>query len=414
MINIAILGYGVVGSGVAEVCMMNNESIRRRAGKGIHIKKILDLRDFPDDHFSDRITHNPEDIVSDSEISVVVETIGGAGFAYEMSRKCLAAGKHVVTSNKELVARHGPELMNLAHKNGVNYLFEASVGGGIPIIRPLHKCLAANEIDHITGILNGTTNYILTRMEESGRTFQEALKEAQELGFAEQDPSADIDGIDACRKIAILSSITFGEYIDSDKIRTEGISNVTVRDMAYARSLDSKVKLIGCMHRRAGKMADIIVAPMLLPVSHPVSVARGVFNAIMINGNALGEAMFYGQGAGRLPTASAVVADIIECMMHMDSQPHDISWEISGRENVVPHGDCPVKVLVRLRSDADSDVSEQLFSPYGYEPVDQVFDDETAWIVGLSSQNQLTEQSWQVIIQKLGEQALSYIRIWQP
>lgn len=412
MINIAILGYGVVGSGVAEVCRKNNDSIRRRAGNGINIKKILDLREFPEDPYADRVTHNADDIINDPEISVVVETIGGAGFAYDMSKRALSAGKHVVTSNKELVAKHGPELMSLASENGVNYFFEASVGGGIPIIRPLHKCLAANEIDSIVGILNGTTNYILTRMEESGKSFDEALREAQDLGFAEQNPAADIEGIDSCRKIAILSSIAFAEYIDSNKIHTEGISNVSERDMAYATKLDCKVKLLASLHRRSGKMADVIVAPMLLPSRHPVAVANGVFNAIMVNGNALGEAMFYGQGAGKLPTASAVVADIIECMMHIDRKPHDISWEITQRENVVAHSECAVQVLVRLDKNADIK-AEELFSSFGAEKIDQVFADEQAWRVGMDINNRLTEQAWQMIVQQLGDSVKGWIRFWQ-
>lgn len=414
MINIAILGYGVVGSGVAEVCRMNNESIRRRAGKAIHIKKILDLREFPDDPFADRITHDADDIILDPDISVVVETIGGAGFAYEISKRALLAGKHVVTSNKELVARHGPDLMRLAQQNNVYYLFEASVGGGIPIIRPLHKCLAANEIERITGILNGTTNYILTRMEESGSSFEEALKEAQDLGFAEQNPSADLDGIDACRKIAILSSIAFGEYIDSEKIHTEGISRITVTDMMYARSLNCKLKLLGTLHRRAGKMADIMVAPMLLPENHPVAVASGVFNAIMVTGNALGEAMFYGQGAGKLPTASAVVADVIECMVHMNSRPHDITWETVSRENVIEHDECPVQVLVRLKADTDPGLIDELFAKYGYEQTPQIRSDEFACQIGLDRVNQLTEREWHRIVDVLGNQVISFIRFWQP
>ncbi len=410
MINIAILGFGVVGSGVAEVCRMNNESIRRRAGKAITIKKILDLREFPDDPLADRITHNADDILNDPEIAVVVETIGGAGFAYDMTKRALKAGKHVVTSNKELVAKHGPELMALAHQNNVNYLFEASVGGGIPIIRPLHKCLAANKIENIIGILNGTTNYILTRMEESGITFADALKEAQELGFAEQNPAADVDGIDACRKIAILGSIAFGEYIDSDKIHTEGISSITVRDMKYASALGCKVKLLASLKRRPGKLADMIVAPMLLPASHPIAVAQGVFNAILINGNALGEAMFYGQGAGKLPTASAVVADVIECVMHLDKQPHDITWSVSQRENVVPHNECSVRVLARISKNGNIAGAEELFAPYGMERLEDVFEDEAAYQVGLSQTNRLNEERWQQIAAHLRGDLAGWIR----
>lgn len=413
MINIAILGYGVVGSGVAEVCRMNNESIRRRAGKAVNIKRILDLREFPDDPLADRVTHNADDIINDQEIAVVVETIGGAGFAFEMTKRALSAGKHVVTSNKELVAKHGPELMSLAQSNGVNYLFEASVGGGIPIIRPLHKCLAANEIESIVGILNGTTNYILTRMDESGISFNDALAEAQKLGFAEQNPAADIDGIDACRKIAILGSIAFSEYIDSNKIHTEGISAITVRDMAYASNLDCKLKLVASLKRKHNKLADIIVAPMLLPASHPVAVAQGVFNAILINGNALGEAMFYGQGAGKLPTASAVVADVIECMMHLEKQPHDITWAVTKRENVIPHAECELFVMVRIHKTSDLSAAEALFRPFGMEKIDELFEDESAYLIGLNQNNSLDEQNWQHILSKLGGDVISWIRYFQ-
>ncbi|HAL74182.1 MAG TPA: homoserine dehydrogenase, partial [Clostridiales bacterium] len=292
MIEIAILGYGVVGSGVAEFCEINRETIKRRAGAEINVKKILDIRSFPGDPFADRITADPDEIFNDPSITVVVETIGGVGIAYELSCKALQNHKHVVTSNKELVATYGPELMALAQANGVNYMFEASVGGGIPIIRPLHKCLSANIVMQIAGILNGTTNFILTRMDQDGIGFAEALSETQALGYAEQNPAADIEGTDACRKIAILASITYSEYIDSRLIYTEGITSLTTADMTYAARLGCKLKLIGRFKRRADGRADLIVAPMLIPRDHPVSVADGVNNAILVEGNALGEAMF--------------------------------------------------------------------------------------------------------------------------
>jgi len=382
MISIAILGYGVVGSGVAEVCRMNNAVIRERVGRGIDIRYILDIRDFPDDPLADRFTKDPEKILGDPDVTIVVETIGGAGFAYEITRKALSAGKHVVTSNKELVAKHGPELMRLAAANKVSYLFEASVGGGIPIIRPLHKCLAANVITRIVGILNGTTNYILTRMENGGVDFTTALKEAQAKGYAEQNPSADVDGHDACRKIAILSSITFGEFIDSTRIYTEGISSITIRDMDYARSLGCKVKLLGVFKRVSVDRADVMVAPMLLSQDHPVAVANDVFNAIEVEGNALGNAMFYGRGAGRMPTASAVVADVIECALHLDRIPHLIHWQDSGREILVNHHDSLTRTLLRFEKHAPLPVIETFFAPYGIQPVEKLFDDEYALIVG--------------------------------
>jgi homoserine dehydrogenase len=413
MINIGILGYGIVGSGVAEVCEMNQEAIMSRTGNGINIKKILDLREFPNDPFADRITHDAADIMNDPSISVVVETIGGAKIAYELTKQALAAGKHVVTSNKELVATHGPELMALAAANKVNYLFEASVGGGIPIIRPLHKCLAANVIEEITGILNGTTNYILTRMDKGGVDFDTALREAQARGYAEQNPTADVEGIDACRKIAILASIATGEFIDSRKIYTEGITDVTTEDMAYAHALDCKIKLLGTYRRTDGIRADLIVAPTLLPTSHPVAVADDVFNAIMVKGNALGDAMFYGRGAGRLPTASAVVADVIECVMHIGKLPHIKLWQATDHPNILPHGDCTVKALLRLNPSTSRKLLEKLFASYGLEEIKSVIPGEIACLVGGNPRDPLTEAILADGIADLGGMVISRIRVWQ-
>ncbi len=409
MINIAILGYGTVGSGVAEVCRMNQDMIAGRAGETINIKKILDIRQFPDDPFASRVTSNADEIFSDPEISVVVETIGGATFAYEMTKRALANGKHVVTSNKELVATHGPELMALAQETGVAYMFEASVGGGIPIIRPLNKCLSANVVTRITGILNGTTNFILTKMEKDGIDFAGALAEAQALGYAEQDPTADIEGHDAARKIAILASITYGEFVDSEAIYTEGISQITTADMDYAVRLGSKIKLVGAFRRREDGAADLIVAPMLLPGSHPVAVADDVYNAIMVEGNALGEAMFYGRGAGKLPTASAVVADVIECAMHIGKVPHLMPWKRNGRDIVSRHADCLVKALIRLKKSADPEQVNRLCVQYGADWLESAREGEQALIVG--GAGNLTEQALAQVVAELGEQVLSRIRI---
>lgn len=390
MIEIAILGYGVVGSGVAEVCRMNQDMIRKRVGAQIHIKKILDIRDFDGDPYAGQITHDPDAIFLDPQISVVVETIGGAGIAYQLSRRALEAGKHVVTSNKELVATYGPELMALAQEKGVSYMFEASVGGGIPIVRPLHKCLSANIVQTITGILNGTTNYILTRMDQAGISFEQALREAQARGYAEQNPTADVSGLDSCRKIAILGSITLGEFIDSRLVYTEGIAAITPVDLAYAGHLQSKIKLLGCFRRQPDGKADMIVAPMLIPRSHPVAVADDVFNAIMVEGNALGEAMFYGRGAGKLPTASAVVADVIECAMHIDRMPHLIPWLRTDRSIIVPHEDCTVRALIRLQADVSAGQVIGALDAYGLQPVEAQAKAEQAWIVGLAGN--LTEK----------------------
>lgn len=414
MINIAILGYGIVGSGVAQVCEMNAAAIKAQTGDTLVIKKILDLREFPNDPNAAKITHDAAEILDDPTIVVVVETIGGAKVAYDLTRQALARGKHVVTSNKELVATHGPELMALASANHVNYLFEASVGGGIPIIRPLHKCLVANVIEEITGILNGTTNYILTRMDKAGISFASALREAQSRGYAEQNPTADIEGIDASRKIAILASIASSEFIDSRKIYTEGISGITTDDMAYARALDCKIKLLGVYRRVDGDLADLIVAPMLLPAEHPVAVADDVFNAILVKGNALGDAMFYGRGAGRLPTASAVVADVIECVLHLGRMPHVRLWQDTGRANILAHDDCSVTALLRLNPSTDRQLLERLFNQPGLEVIEPVIRGEMACIVGGNPSHPLTEAVLADALAELGDMVIGRLRIWQP
>ena len=410
MIEIAILGYGIVGSGVAEVCRMNRETIRSRAGKSINIKKILDIREFTGDPFEDRITHDAGEIFNDPDIQVVVETIGGTGIAYELSQRALESGKHVVTSNKELVASYGPELMALAREKGVSYMFEASVGGGIPIVRPLHKCLSANVIERIAGILNGTTNFILTRMELDGIDFAGALSEAQALGYAEQNPVADVEGIDACRKIAILASITYGQFIDSSLIHTEGISAVTVEDMAYALRLGCKLKLIGRFQRQADGTAELIVAPMFVPREHPIAVADGVFNAIMVEGNALGEAMFYGRGAGRLPTASAVVADVIECAMHIGKVPHLIPWERPDKPIVRPHDECRVCALVRLDESVPASTVNKMLGHTSIEWMESAGDGEIAFVTG--SDGNLTEAGLRSVLESWPTQVRGRIRLF--
>lgn len=411
MIKIAILGYGIVGGGVAEVIRMNREALIRQTGTGLDVKKILDLRDFPGDYFSDRITHDPDEIMNDPEIAVVVETIGGAKIAYELTKRALSAGKHVVTSNKELVATHGPELMNLAVANQVSYLFEASVGGGIPIIRPLHKCLAANVILEIKGILNGTTNYILTRMEHAGIEFDAALKEAQAHGYAEQNPTADIAGIDACRKIAILASIATGEFIDSRQIHTEGITSVTTADMAYARALNSKVKLLGHFRRGNGRQFQLLVAPMLVSSNQPLTAADDVFNAVQVEGNALGTAMFYGRGAGKMPTASAVVADVIECAMHLGKTPHMALWEQVDHANILPHDQAQVSALLRLAPEVQLNQVEVLFARAGFEWLEPVLPGESACIVGRNLETPLTEGELADALAQLGDQVVGWMRI---
>lgn len=312
MVNVAILGFGVVGSGVAEVLDTNGRHIEGKVDDLIRLKYILDVRDFPDSPFAGKVVHDFSVIEQDPEVSIVVETIGGAKAALDFTRRALQAGKSVITSNKELVAEHGCELLRLAQEKGVSYLFEASVGGGIPIIRPLNQCLAANEIEEITGILNGTTNYILTRMVRAGLSFDDALREAQANGYAEQDPTADIEGHDACRKICILAALAFGQHVYPDQVPTQGIRGVTLADVAYADSCGYKIKLLGRAIREGEGKLCAFVAPHLVPASNPLSGVEDVFNAISVTGNAIGDVMFYGRGAGKLPTASAVVADVID------------------------------------------------------------------------------------------------------
>lgn len=310
MIQIAILGFGVVGSGTAEVLTENKKLIAEHVGEEINVKYILDLRDFPEHPLGDRVVHDIGVILADPEVSIVAEMMGGSHPAYEFSKSAIEAGKSVVTSNKEVVANFGAELLDLARKNGVSYLFEASVGGGIPIIRPLQNDLASNEILSVSGILNGTTNFILTKMKNEGSDFASALKEAQANGFAEANPAADVEGLDAARKIVILAALAFGTLVSPKDISVKGITEITAEQTAIAEALGCSVKLIGHTERINGRVLAL-VAPHMVPASNPVSHVDGVFNGILVDANMLGRALFYGAGAGKLPTASAVVADII-------------------------------------------------------------------------------------------------------
>lgn len=317
MVKIAVLGYGTVGSGVVEVIRTNGALINERAGEEIEIKHVLDLRDFPGDPVQELITHDFEEILNDEEVKVVVEVMGGVEPAYTFVKKCLMAGKSVTTSNKALVAKHGAELLAIAQEKNINFLFEASVGGGIPILRVLNSSLTADEIEEVTGILNGTTNYMLTKMFYEDANYDEVLKEAQANGFAEANPEADVEGYDACRKIAILSSLISGKQVDFEDIYTEGITKITSRDMHYAKQMNMTIKLLASSKRDQGRISAI-VAPCLLPSSHPLHGINGVFNSIFVHGNMLGDAMFYGSGAGKLPTASAVVADVVDAVKHLN------------------------------------------------------------------------------------------------
>ena len=349
MVNVAILGFGTVGSGVAEVIHKNGNHISEKVANQVNLKYILDIRDFPDSIFADKVIHDFAIIEQDPEVDVVVETIGGATIALEYTRRALRAGKSVVTSNKELVATHGYELLQLAKENKVSYLFEASVGGGIPIIRPISQCLAANELTEITGILNGTTNYILTRMIRAGLPFEDALKEAQEKGYAERDPSADIEGADACRKICILASLAFGHHIYPDQVPTEGITHITLSDVAFARSCGMKIKLLGRAIRGEDDKVCAYVAPHLVPDESPLANVEDVFNAISVKGDAIGDVMFYGRGAGKLPTASAVVADVIDAAKHLKSTKY-ITWEDGGPDTVYSIDEVKSRWYVRVKA----------------------------------------------------------------
>lgn len=316
MIQVAVMGYGTVGSGVVEVIEKNKEEINKKSNEALNIKYILDLRDFPGDPYEDKIVHDVEVILNDPEVQIICETMGGLKPAYEFTKRALMSGKSVCTSNKELVATHGPELIQIAHEHTCNYLFEASVGGGIPIIRPLNYSLTAEKIDAISGILNGTTNYILTKMEREGAAFEEVLKEAQEKGYAERNPEADIEGYDACRKIAILSSLMCGKNVRYQDIYTEGITKITATDFKYAKAMDCTIKLLGLSKEENGKFYAM-VSPFLISKSHPLSMVNDVFNAVCVHGNMLGDSMYYGRGAGKLPTASAVVSDVVDCARHI-------------------------------------------------------------------------------------------------
>ena len=326
MVQIAVMGYGVVGSGVVEVFYKNRESIQRRAGCEMEIKRILDLREFPGSPYAEKFTKNFEDILQDDDIRVVVEVMGGVHPAFEFVQQCLQRGKSVATSNKELVATKGAELLKTAAENNVNFLFEASVGGGIPILRPLSQCLAANEIMEIDGILNGTTNYILTKMIKEQVSFADALQQAQQLGYAERDPSTDIEGADACRKVCILASLAFGKHVYPDSVYTEGITKISLDDVAYAADMDCVIKLIGRVRKLDGGRITATVYPAFISHDSQLATVDDVFNAVLVRGDAIGDVVFYGKGAGKLPTASAVVADVIDCVKHIGTRKL-ISWE---------------------------------------------------------------------------------------
>ena len=346
MVKVAVLGHGTVGSGVYEVFDMNAERIARAVGEPVEVKYVLDLRDFSHLPYGHKFVADFAEIEKDPEVTVVAEVMGGVGAAYEFTKRCLLAGKSVCTSNKELVATRGEELLQIAKEKNVNYLFEASVGGGIPVIRPMLQCLAANEILEIRGILNGTTNYILSEMIHKGVSFEDALKQAQANGYAEKDPTADIEGHDACRKISILSDLAFGDKFDPNEVSCEGITKITLQDVEEAGKLGYVIKLIGRAVRCDDGTAYAYVAPHLIPKEHPLAAVEDVFNAIMIDGNATGDVMFYGKGAGKLATASAVVADMMDAMAHREKR-RPVEWGDGSKHLLRPLGTLESKWYVR-------------------------------------------------------------------
>lgn len=357
MIKVAILGYGTVGSGVVEVLTTNAGIIAKRAGQEVGVKYVLDLRDFPGDPIQSKVVHDFQIILDDPEVDIVVETMGGTKPAYEFVKKALLAGKSVCTSNKELVAAYGAELVHLAKSKSVNFLFEASVGGGIPVIRPLNQSLTADKILKINGILNGTTNYILTKMAKEGSDFDVVLKEAQELGYAEKNPTADVEGYDACRKIAILTSLAYGKQVNYEEVYTEGITKITAEDFKYAEKLEAAIKIFGSSRKEGGKLYAM-VAPQMIRRDNPLFAVEGVFNAICVTGNMLGDVMFYGKGAGKEATASAVVSDVVDAVKHMNINVMTI-WE-DEKMIVEPMEEMENRFFVRIGKEEKEKV-EKLF-----------------------------------------------------
>lgn len=388
MKKIAVLGYGVVGSGTVEILYNHKESIEKKIGESYEVKYILDLRDFPDSPYADKFTKSFDDIVNDKEVDIVVEVLGGVKFAYPYVKASLEAGKSVVTSNKELVAAYGAELLKIAREKDVNFFFEASVGGGIPIIRPLNQCLSANKIDEIAGILNGTTNFILTKMIKEGMGFDEALKIAQDLGYAEKDPTADVEGHDTCRKICILSALAFGKHVYPDNIHTEGITKITLEDVKYCESIGSVIKLIGYASEKDGKVT-VMTCPAVIDGDSQLAGVNDVFNAILVRGDATGDVVFYGKGAGKLPTASAVVSDVIIAAKEK-STTRMMSWEDSEQNFIVPESEISNSFYVRANA-GKADV-EKLFGNVRYLSRENAPSGEVAFITDVINEKTFAEK----------------------
>lgn len=402
MIHVAVLGYGTVGSGVVEVIEKNKDMVNKKSGDELNIKYILDLRDFPGDPYEDKIVHDFNIIANDPEVGIICETMGGVGAAYTFTKQALEAGISVCTSNKELVASHGPELIALAKANNCNYLFEASVGGGIPIIRPLNYSLTAERIEEITGILNGTTNYILSKMENEGADFDSVLKKAQDKGYAERNPEADVEGHDACRKIAILSSLMLGKNVNYGKIYTEGITKITANDFTFAKKMGMSIKLLAMSKEVGDGKAMAMVSPCLISTDHPLHMVNGVFNAVFVKGNMLGDSMYYGRGAGKLPTASAVVSDVIDCARHM-GKIIMCFWDAEDAD-LISIDEVERKFFVRVKNTGEAKVKE-LFG--NVEPVRMAWiEDEFAFLTSV-----MKEKEFAALYEKLGRDAINRIRV---
>ncbi|MCD8348362.1 MAG: homoserine dehydrogenase [Lachnospiraceae bacterium] len=402
MVAVAVLGYGTVGSGVVKVMETNHDSILAKTGVDIQVKYVLDLREFPGDPVQEKLVHDYDVIINDPEVRIVVETMGGLNPAYPFTKRALEAGKSACTSNKELVARHGTELLEIAREHQVSYLFEASCGGGIPIIRPMRTSLCSDELDEITGIVNGTTNYVLTKMMDEGSEFDDVLHEAQEKGYAERNPEADVEGHDACRKLAILSSLAYGKRVDFSDIYTEGISKITSAEVRYAKELGMAIRLLA-HSRKEGENVLAMVAPFLVQKNDPLYLVNGVFNAIFVHGNMLGDAMFYGQGAGKEATASAVVADVIEEAQTLGRSVMS-AWSPE-KQDLQPLAETRKQFFVRVKGDMNE--RESVESVFGaVSVVNADLPDEYGFITPVMS-----EADYQECAAKLDGQILGMLRI---
>ena len=390
MIKVSVLGYGTVGSGVVEVLTTNEDSIAKKVGQEIEVKHILDLRDFPGDPHEAKVVHDFNQIVNDDEVQIVVETMGGVKPAYDFVKASLEAGKSVCTSNKELVAKHGAELIAIAKAKNINFFFEASVGGGIPIIRPINECVTGDVIEEISGILNGTTNYILSKMASEGAQYADVLKQAQDLGYAERNPEADVEGYDACRKIAILTSLAYGKQVDFEDIYTEGITKISATDIKYAKALGASIKIFGSS-KKVGDKIYAKVAPVMIDANHPLYMVNDVFNGIFVKGNMVGDLMFYGSGAGKLPTASAVVGDVVAAAKNLNVNV-PIIWD-SEKLELADIKEASQRFFVRLSGDKAANEAKVSAAFGNVDVVDAGIDGEYAFITSAVTEGDFAKKA---------------------